>query len=650
MTNVDPSMRFKLKKGTFFMPEPSSVYFRNNSGSFRMEGSTIHQWIEKLIPMFNGEYSLANLTDGLSEPYRNRVYEITDTLFTNGFLRDVSGDRPHKLKQHVVEKFASQIEYIESFCDSGAYRFQQYRQKNVLAIGDDSLLTGLVSSLLTSGMARFHTLLTETNTCHQRILELETAARKTDPDVSIEIVFKKEKDPISWGELIEPFDAILYVSQQGNVAKLRRILHACKEKKKLFIPAICTEEVGMGGPYVSPDSEGDWESAWQIFNLNAQVANQTSSFSSPAGAMLANVIVFELFKKITGVPALSNNQMFLLNLKTLEGKWHPFKPHPLSTGKINAIEVENGLDEMSLNNEKKDQNELLYYFSKLTSSQVGIFRRWEEGALSQLPLSQCEVQTVNVKPIGSSSLDTNTSIVCAAMTHKEARREAGLTGIEQYVQPLKDTIISSLPSQLDRSNDMQSDLHIGAGETFVEGISRALQKMLDDEWRKKAVQCTAHISKLACHKVEDTHCRYYLQALTTMKKGPELGLGKDHHGLPVVWRKAEDNRWYGSVGFNLTLALRGALLDAVVEAQNKTISSVEKPPSFPSIQLEEEANPPIVVPTYNPSDQVDVLRSVMNLFDQQNKKLSFVKVILEPFEKDGYISIFGALTGEEATM
>ncbi|MFP3488751.1 bacteriocin maturation protein, partial [Staphylococcus sp. SIMBA_130] len=101
MTNVQPSMRLKLKKGTFFMPEPSgSVYFRNNAGSFRMEGSTIHQWIEKLIPMYNGEYSLENLTEGLTKPYRDRVYEITNTLYTNGFLRDVSQDLPHELPSH----------------------------------------------------------------------------------------------------------------------------------------------------------------------------------------------------------------------------------------------------------------------------------------------------------------------------------------------------------------------------------------------------------------------------------------------------------------------------------------------------------------------------------------------------------------------
>jgi hypothetical protein len=41
-----------------------------------MEGNTIAQWIEKLMPMFNGEYTLDDLTEGLPTPYRERVYVI----------------------------------------------------------------------------------------------------------------------------------------------------------------------------------------------------------------------------------------------------------------------------------------------------------------------------------------------------------------------------------------------------------------------------------------------------------------------------------------------------------------------------------------------------------------------------------------------
>ncbi|WP_371019012.1 putative thiazole-containing bacteriocin maturation protein [Pseudalkalibacillus sp. JSM 102089] len=636
MMNIHPSMRLKLKKGTFFMPEPNgSVYFRNNSGSFRMEGRTIHQWIEKLIPMYNGEYSLASLTDGLPDPYRNRIYEITDSLFTNGFLHDISKDRSHQLKPHVVEKFAAQIEYIDSFCDSGAYRFQQYREQNVLAIGEGSMLIGLVSSLLTSGLPRFHTLLTNTNTSQQRIRELEAAARQTDPEVSIELTLKMDSDPISWDALVEPFDAILYVSQEGNVKELRTILHACQEERKLFIPALCPGKVGVAGPLISPDS-GCWESAWRSMNRN----EQTRSLSSPAGAMLANVIVFELFKKSTGIPVLAYNQMFLLNLETLEGKWHPYQPHPLVSAKLDVIRVENILEKIRTNDGKKAQNELLYYFSQLTSSELGIFHKWEEGELNQLPLAQCEIQTVNIQPDDLSS--RHPSILIAALTHEEARREAGLTGIEQYVLPLKGKIISSLPFQLERCPYTQTELHIGAGETFIEGVSRALQKTLEEEWNEKADQCTTNISKLSFDQVEDNLCNYYLKVLSTMKKVPELGLGKDVYGLPVVWRKAEDNRWYGTIGFTLTLALRGALLQAVKEVQNKSTSLA---PSFSTIQFEEKAVQSIDIPAYDTNDQANILRSVVDLFEQQNKELSIVKINLETFEKDGYLDVYGVLLG-----
>ncbi len=629
MTNVQPSMRLKLKKGTFFMPEPSgSVYFRNNAGSFRMEGNTIHQWIEKLIPMYNGEYSLETLTEGLTKPYRDRVYEITNTLYTNGFLRDVSQDLPHELPSHVVEKFASQIEYIESFSDSGAYRFQQYRQKSVLVVGEGSMLIGLVSSLLTSGLPRFQTLLTDDKTNPQRIKQLETAARKSDPEVSIEVVLKR--GPIAWDKQIEPFDAILYVSSEENVQELRSLLHACKEKNKPFFPAICTKGIGMAGPLVTQDS-GCWESAWRSLHE----PQNTGSFSPPAGAMLANMVAFEWFKKCTGLPVLSNNQVFLLNLETLEGKWHSYRPHPLVTGKI---EVEKLSKEFS-EDKKKDQNKLLYYFSQLTS-QLGIFHKWEEGELNQLPLAQCEIQPVNVKPTGSSLL--HPSLISSALTHEEARLDAGLTGIEEYVLPLKEEIIASLPSSFQKAMYSEADLHIGAGETFVDAVSRALQTALEEEWNQKADQCMEGIYRFAPQHVEDNTCRYYLKVLTTMQKVPDLALGNDTHGLPVVWRKAEDNRWYGSVGMTLVLALQRALLQAVKEAQNKTISAAL---SFSAIPVQDKPIQSIDIPAYDEHDQANVLRSVLNRFEH----LSIVKINLETFEKDGAIDIYGVLLREGET-
>ncbi len=162
MGNLKPSMRLKVKRDTFYLPEPDrGVYFRNNVNSFRMEGSGIDQWVEKLLPMFNGEYTLEYLTNGLPDPYRKRVFEIAEVLYENGYVRDVSEDLPHQLSDALLKQYASQIEFVDNLVGSGAARFQDFRQANVLAVGSGSMLNALVSSLVESGLAKVRVAITD---------------------------------------------------------------------------------------------------------------------------------------------------------------------------------------------------------------------------------------------------------------------------------------------------------------------------------------------------------------------------------------------------------------------------------------------------------------------------------------------------------
>ena len=73
----------------------------------------------------------------------------------------------------ILEKYASQIEFIENFVDSGAYHFQEYRQTNVLVVGSGSILVSLASALIESGLPKFDFLVTESiPTNRHRIYEL----------------------------------------------------------------------------------------------------------------------------------------------------------------------------------------------------------------------------------------------------------------------------------------------------------------------------------------------------------------------------------------------------------------------------------------------------------------------------------------------
>ena len=172
MQKLNPSVRLKMKRDTFFVIYPNEgVYFRNNYTSLRMEGSTICEWIERLIPVFDGTNTLEYLSDGLSESHKNRLNEIAQILYENGFADDVSQELPHQLPDSILNKYSSQIEFLDNMSNLGGYRFQTYRQARVLAIGSGSLLIALVLSLIKSGLPKFSIIITNLQQTDQERIE-----------------------------------------------------------------------------------------------------------------------------------------------------------------------------------------------------------------------------------------------------------------------------------------------------------------------------------------------------------------------------------------------------------------------------------------------------------------------------------------------
>jgi putative thiazole-containing bacteriocin maturation protein len=633
MAKLDPSMRLKVKRDTFYLPEPNKgVFFRNNQCSFRMEGSGIDQWVEKLLPMFNGEYSLEYLTNGLPVPYKNRVMEMAEVLHKNGFVRDVSRDLPHQLPQHAVKKFASQIEFVDSLAGSGASRFETYRGANVLAVGSGPFLTSLVSSLIESGMAKLQVLLTdEVPTNRGRLLELVEHARKTDPEVELlEVGFSED----GWRETLKPFDSILYVSQKGNTEELD-LLHAiCRTDNKLFIPAICHRQKGIAGPIIHPDSEAGWESAWRRIHTTAlRNENQVSIESAIPGAMLANMVVFEVFKEITGVSKSNQrNRIFLLDTETLEGSWHSFLPHPLETGHLAAEAVQNVETRIEQVSERTDPEKVLYLFTLLTSKETGIFHVWEEGDTRQLPLAQCRVQPVDVLSEGPAELLGE--VICSGLTHEEARRETGLRGIERYASRLGSLIVP---------HETGEYMATCAGATFAECVGRGLRECLTDGLRKRESVQSSTISRLELDRVEDEKCRFYLQALTTMQGLPEIGIGEDLAGFPVVYVRGR-NGWYGNTDLTITMALRNSLQHALFQAQNDMEAFNANPVD---VALEQGKAERITIPANE--DTTQPLKEAIETLKRNQKQVVVYELNIEPVFNQELAGVFGVLLREEET-
>jgi putative thiazole-containing bacteriocin maturation protein len=363
--------------------------------------------------------------------------------------------------------------------------------------------------------------------------------------------------------------------------------------------------------------------------------------------MLANVIVFEWLKTVTGVTDSElKNKLFLLNLETLEGSWHTFLPHPLVNGRPTAEWVQDFDLRLEENLGKEESNGMISLFSRLTSAETGIFHTWEEGDLKQLPLSLCRVQAAD--PLSEGPAGLLPEIVCSGLTHTEARREAGLVGIEAYVSRMADLYEKKLPFHQEFGSPMQpfEYIGVGAGETVAEGVSRGLQKCLSEELGRQLQAREPSVLRVRLTTVEDEHCRYYLEALTTMKGAPEIGLGKEVTGFPLVW-VATNGYWYGSVGLNRTLALRKALQQALLKAQNPEAFLTTGAFEISSVKVEREVMQGIAIHAYEEAEHIEVLQAVQHILKRKQKRLMVFDLASEPFMKEELAGVFGVSLREE---
>ncbi|MGN7471228.1 putative thiazole-containing bacteriocin maturation protein [Brevibacillus sp. SAFN-007a] len=565
----NPSLRLAVKRDTFFLPNPDgSVYFRNNVGTFRMEGEMIDQWVQQLLPIFNGEHTLAEITADLPEEYQAQIYQIADSLLQNGFARDVSERKPHQLSAAVVEQFSAQIGFVEHLVGSGGHAFQTYRQQKPLAIGAGPFLLALIQALWESGCPHIHYASTDPASVNrERLAELYAHARQKDAEAKLSEIPIPQQGKEGWEQALAPFSAVLYVADDGEHSELSFVHALCRERGKTFVPAFGLWQKGIAGPLIHPASPVCLDSVLRRLHRVSLIADADDHpFTATSAALLANVAVFEWFKQVTGVAAAEPaGKLYVLDLETLSGNWHTAMAHPLVQGSPRLAPVD---EQQLLAQAAPSRHGLLASFLAWTSPDVGIFHSWDEGELVQLPLAQCQVQAVD--PVASGPAELLPARICPGYTHEEARREAGLLGTEMYVSRLVGacgirTASAHLFGGGESDSTEESAYGIGAGESGAEALCRALYHLLQSSLAEQVRERPPVATRVVLPELADEPCRFYLRALAIENEQPPIARGADLYGFPVYWvGMAAGTEWVGTVGLHEAAALRKALQAALV--------------------------------------------------------------------------------------
>jgi putative thiazole-containing bacteriocin maturation protein len=503
-------------------------------------------------------------------------------------------------------------------------------EESVLAIGSGPILLSLTESWIDSGLSHFSMIVTRSQSTDTiKLTKRWEHALRCKPDASPNI--QVAGVDVDWRTVVRQYAMILYVSQNGDLMELRKIQLACLAEKKQMLPAVIISGMGMIGPLLLPDGSGRWDSAWRRIHSTVFSKGQPEFISTIAVSVLSDILVNEGRKAVREVEELEcRDQCYLLNPVTLTGSWHPIHAHPLVSGYA-AIHTVNNIElTLETNNELADPHGWFARFTELTSAVSGIFHRWEEADLIQLPLAQCLVQTVD--PLSTGPARLLSVIVRSGLTHEEARRESGLAGLEAYAARLMPDLLSGLHSF------PHERIRIGAGCTPAEAVERGLRAYLAYEWDKRSLSSGQPVTRLRCTQIEDVRCRYYLQAVSIMDGEPLIAAGEPLFGFPVVWVYS-DSSWYGSVDISFTLALRQSLQKALEKKDRNT--------SFVAV-LDGHEPRDVTIPNDSTACASFVLSAIQTL-KQNNKHLKVFDMRSEScLDKEPFI-LYGVLVEEEVS-
>jgi bacteriocin biosynthesis cyclodehydratase domain-containing protein len=451
------AVRPKLKQDSVFFQTQDGVFFQSEKSTFLLHGKTVYRWLVALSPHMTGEHTLDEISAGLGETQRRTVVDLVHTLLERGVLKDSVPEDRNLLPEEVRRRFLAQIEFIDHYADRPVERFRNFRQGRLLIAGSGHALDSLAAALLRNGLQNLH--IVGTGDLPERLTTTEAEAEELHAKRVGSFVTshsaRKLEDTTEAGELI------VYCSITPDLGRLQRLNAMCFEGPARLLPAVVLAGRTMIGPLVEPGQPGCWLCAVLRFASNLDPLKSSDlwrhlvmGFSSASdGAVpathariLGNAAAFECFKLLGGhLEPETRRGVLFQDHETFESYTAPLLPHPQCSVCASAKPEEARRRMVAVTegewDQKCDQKSLLRRCANLIDPNLGIFQRFDDETLPQLPLK-------NSCLIGSAAGSVGAGRTLAHSTEHvlDARCRALANGLSRYAQSLagaRTTLVAS---------------------------------------------------------------------------------------------------------------------------------------------------------------------------------------------------------------
>ncbi|UQX04385.1 TOMM precursor leader peptide-binding protein [Streptomyces sp. RerS4] len=340
------STRPRIRRDVLFTETPDGVLFHNSDGGFRLTARTAYRFATLIVPHLTGEYSVAEICQGMGDPQRAMVGELVKTLYERDFARSVeeveaaaaTGRAP--ASPDVARRFAPQIAYADHYADDAEARFLRFRDTRVAVLGTDAVARWCALSLVRNGCAVVGVL----PGADTEQVEAEAAEARAD-GCPVEIrTLPADHAPWEWGQLAQ-YDFVVVTGGPAAPARLFPLLRAGIPEGRRLLPVWSYGDDAVVGPLMAHGTAGCWSCAalrmgaardgvgaadvWSSLALAESALPTASVPGRPLAAMLGNLLGYEVFRATSGaLPAETAGRLLVQDTASLDVTAEPLFPHP----------------------------------------------------------------------------------------------------------------------------------------------------------------------------------------------------------------------------------------------------------------------------------------------------------------------------------
>jgi bacteriocin biosynthesis cyclodehydratase domain-containing protein len=459
---------------------PDGVYLRNNNNHLMLKGKSLYPLLERLIPHLNGHTTLEELTGGLDAGRKSMITHLVEKLLAHNFLYESSPDQAATLSPQEQPTSAANLAFIGSFQPSATSRLEAFRNSHLLLVGEEPACSVLVQACLQCDVKQISALVTPGD---------EVTSQKLPGTVDAFTGYARSEQQVQWlllpdpenlGELREQIqccDAVLHLATRPALARAHLLNRLCIEEQKPSIQALVAGNDAWIGPLVCPEVAGCWECAWLRWQANHASFSESDDLAfrdqpqiaknyflnRPAATMLAQRLVFALFKYVTRIGSLeTQGHVSILHLTSGLSEQHAFLPHPLCQACQHPMPATatRFMEQVQQIQQQTpvDRNTLLEHLpAGLIDERSGLLTTFTSDPFVQIPLAICQVTLAN--PALSQQRVAPLTLTVAGRDTADARWRAFEQACTHYAARLVDQrrLFSLDPDQIREYNALSAN-------------------------------------------------------------------------------------------------------------------------------------------------------------------------------------------------